>query len=76
MGPEGAHCPELALGEGPSGNGLSSKPGEHNLFSLHPGARGCRDYSHLRNNVPKAQEGQPNLVYLCRLKGLNKGWQG
>lgn len=51
------HCPELAVG-GFNGDGLSSKPGEHNLFSPHPGARGCRDYSHLRINVPKTQEGQ------------------
>lgn len=64
VGLEGAHCPELAVGEGSSGDGLSSKPGEHNLFSPHPGARGCRDYSHLRINVPKTQEGQPSLVYL------------
>ena len=74
--PEGTHYLQLVLGKGSSGDGLSSKPGEHNLFSPHPGARGCRDYSHLHNNVPKAQEGQPSLVYLWRLKGLNKGWQG
>ena len=62
--PEGTHYLQLVLGKGSSGDGLSSKPGEHNLFSPHPGARGCRDYSHLHNNVPKAQEGQPSLVYL------------